>query len=209
MEEQLRRAADSLLGKYATLDVDAVRGEFDAEASATIHRILAIDDRLAGDDDFWRYVNCVVLLDLIRWRHPNDDSSGMPGRPHLGTGGKWEGMGKRLWFRAELSKVDGADPYEYAVRGGMDFWTSGLIRILYSCNRSVARALVRFQFFAAGAFARGQYRPQTLGLNAVRELYKRLRHFQAIVSMANLDDDAATRLIEDIAKDLSRDKSAI
>ena len=112
-------------------------------------------------------------------------------------------------MRGEIAYDDNLDDsYELAARGGMDFWTSGIIRRLYAGSRPFARALIRFQFPEAGAFRGREYRPQTLGTDAVRELYKRLRHFQAFVAFSTLDEAEAVELIKSVAEDLRPTETA-
>jgi hypothetical protein len=84
---------------------------------------------------------------------------------------------------------------------------SGILKHLYSGARPVARALTRFQFPEPGEFVGSEYRPQTRTLNGVRELYKRLRHFNAFVGLGSLDEPAAATLIESLAEDLPRGRS--
>lgn len=181
--------------------------EFDARATEIVHRALPLDDRVAATDDFWRYVAVVECYDVIQWRHGRmeADVPVEPRDPHFGLGDKWECFPRRLWLRAEITRQgDRGDPYELSRRGGMDFWASGVLRHLYSCSRPIARALVRHQFPVDGEFRGGSYRPQTLTLAGVRELYKRLRHFDATTTFAVLDDAGALSLVAALAEGLER-----
>lgn len=207
---ELRARLGELLHQYEEHDAHAFDQEFDSRAASIIHRALGLDDRTAADDDFWRYVACVEAFDAIVWRHgrKDEEQTTWPNAAHFGLGDKWDCFPRRLWFRAELSRDPArTDPYELSKRGGMDFWTSGLLRVLYSCSRPVARALVRFQFPHEGKFRRGSYRPQTLALNGVRELYKRLRHFNATIALPALGDEAAVELVRSLSEGLERDPS--
>ena len=66
---------------------------------------------------------------------------------------------------------------------------------------------MRFQYPEEGRFTGAEYRPQTLTLTGVRELYKRLRHFQAFLAIGTLDDVAASELVSSLAEDLPRIRS--
>ncbi len=203
----LRTGLAELLHEYGERDAHAFQ-EFDSRAAPIVHGALVLADRSAADDDFWRYVACVETFDAIVWRHGRKDQgqTSWPKGAHFGLGDKWDCFPRRLWFRAELSKdLARADPYELSRRGGMDFWASGQLRVLYSCNRPVARTLVRFQFPREGTFRGGSYRPQTLTLIGLRELYKRLRHFNATVAFPALGDEAAIDLIGSLAEGLERE----
>lgn len=210
--EQLRPKLQALLTKFRNEDARSAGQGFDALLSPVLHEALPLDDRLAADDDFWRYLSCVDAFDLVVWRHKTHDADGKPGPPqvaHFGLGDRWECFGRRIWFRAELSKDTAKpDPYELTRRGGTDFWASGMLRVLYPSSRPIARALLRFQYPNEGHFLQGGvYRPQTLDLRGIRELYKRLRHFSATLALPTLGDDAAADLIDSLTKDLAPDDS--
>ena len=202
--EEVRTVAVELLAKYQLQTDSKSRSEFDAEFAVRLHTALPIPSYIVGNDAFWRYLACVELWELVVWRHGSGDEGEVTvGRANFGLGDRWESLPKRLWMRGEIAYDDNLDDsYELAARGGRDFWTSGIIRHLYADSRPFARALIRFQFPEAGAFRGREYRPQTLGLDAVRELYKRLRHFQAFVAFSTLDEAEAVELIESVAEDL-------
>jgi hypothetical protein len=205
-EQDLKTAVEAVKAihqSYTSWQDSEARLSFDADASVALHRQLPLEERVAADDDYWRYVACMMIDDVVRWRHGRDGKE--PDQRFLGLGDKWDCLPRHLWFRAELSADRGAaDPYALTRRGGRDFWTSGVIRILYSCSRSVSRALVRFQFPVAGSFHGDRYRPQTLTLDGVRELYKRLRHFNSILAFPTLGDEEADELVASVAADLPR-----
>ena len=200
----IKTVCAELLEKYGSRTDTQAFAEFDGECAVRLHKACPIPAFLIGSDSLWRYIACVEMWELVVWRHGSEDESGVSvGKDNFGLGGRWESLPKRLWMRAEVAFDPSLDePYELAVRGGMDFWTSGVIRRLYAGSRPFTRALVRFQFPEAGEFRGREYRPQTLSLGAVRELYKRLRHFQAFTALATLDETGAKELIESIAADL-------
>lgn len=178
-------------------------GVFDSRGSVLVHRRLAVlTTQIAADRDFWRYLACGPLYEVVRRRHAGSSSG-----DQFGLGKRWEAMPERLWFRGHISVSPGAsDPYELTRRGTVDFWTSGPIRRLFSCCHSIVRALVRYQFPEEGEFLRtGGYRPQTLTFDGLRELYKHLRHFNATLELEALDDTDALSLIEELAGGLPRE----
>ncbi|MEX2374104.1 MAG: DUF6339 family protein, partial [Dehalococcoidia bacterium] len=190
--------------KFRSREHAQAKAEFDAEFCVELHRTLRVPSYVVASDEFWRYLACVELWDLVVWRHGSEDEGERSvGRANFGLGDRWETLPRRLWLRADIAfDSEATDPYELAVRGGMDFWTSGLIRRLYAGSRPLARALIRFQYPEPGAFRAREYRPQTLGTDAVRELYKRLRHFQAFISFATLDEAEASELVNSLGQDL-------
>jgi hypothetical protein len=204
--KETARQLRKLQQKYESRTDVAARLEFDAEAAPLIHGQLEVGDRLVAEDDFWRYLACVSVPDVVSWRHAGKD--GDTAHVYYGLGDKWECLPKHLWLRAQLSlTANGQDPYELTRRGGRDFWSSGVIRILHGSSRPIVRALVRFQYREPGRFMGQQYRPQTLSLKGIRELYKRLRHFNSLVAFPILTDDEADDLVVSLATDLPRQKS--
>lgn len=183
---------------------------FEARGAVAIHRALGeLPVRVATDAGFWRYLACGPLYEFVVRRYPESMRNAKRANlANFGIGKAWEALPERLWFRAHIGYDPGApDPYGLVRRGGIDFWVSGLIRVLYSSNRELARAFVEFQFPTDGKFEGTSYRPATLGTDAVREMYKRLRHFDVTTVYAALDDQQARDLIEDLAKDLRRMKA--
>ena len=199
-----RRTVAKLLERSEESPSRETQLRFDAHAAEQVHTALTIPDEISGDDGFWRYLALAESWDLAGWRHGREDGEA-PAKGNLGLGEKWSCLPRRLWLRAELSIApDSADRYELTRRGGADFWMSGVIRHLYSGARPLVRALVRFQYPEPGDFVGTEYRPQTLTLNGIRELYIRLRHFHAFVGVGAMDEQSATRLIESLAEGLPR-----
>lgn len=203
--EQVKTVATEFLANYEPRREAQAQAEFDAEFSVKLHTILKIPSYIIASDDFWRYLACEELWELVVWRHGKDEEGEVTvGKANFGLGGDaGDIFPKRLWMRGEVAHDNGLDdPYELAARGGQDFWMSGIMKPLYANNHSFARALIRFQFPEAGVFRGRQYRPQTLSTNEIRELYKRLKHFYNFVDFSTLDSAAATELIESVAEDL-------
>lgn len=173
---------------------------FDSEAAVICHSHLGeLPVRVATESGFWRYLSLGPLRQVVEWRYP-----GSRNRENFGVGKAWEALPERLWFRAHVAVETGSeDPYRLVRRGGVDFWISGLVRVLYSSNPVLARALVEFQYPNDGEFVGDKYRPATLGTDGIRELYKRLRHFTATVEFPALTKSEALDLVAGLGADLS------
>jgi len=181
------------------------RYEFDAFAAEGMHRIMRLPGFVVASQGFWRYLNLQYLRDWIRWRHGVPAPSGlvMVAKVNYGCGSHRDDLASRLWFRGELGHApERDDPYELVRRGGTDFWTSGLTRVLYPSARSITHALVEFRHPEPGEFHGSEYRPQRLNTDQSRELYKRLRHYDAILNYTCLTLDEARDFLRSIANDL-------
>ena len=185
-------------------DVQA-RYEFDAFAAEGLHRILQLPGFAIADADFWRYVNVLLMPNWVIWRHGREqpDGSRRVAKANYACGARREDMAGRLWFRGEIGHApDRSDAYELVRRGGTDFWTSGMTRVLYPSARAVAHAVIELRFPEPGAFNGSEFQPQTMGGDAARELYKRLRHYDAILNLESLSEAQARDLVRSISKDL-------
>jgi hypothetical protein len=192
---------------------------FDAEACIVLHQALPSDVEMLSNDGFWRWLALGPLRDLILWRFPrgkkvNDLGDEVPlrlHRPNFGVGAsarqRAECFPYKLWLRAELGHVAGAaEPYRYAKRGDVDFWTSHIHRQSYTTNRRLCSALVRFQYpderegrprLLSGTENKDKRR---LG---IRTLAKRLRRLQASFELTVLDDAQLDDLVIEQATGLT------
>jgi len=199
--EELRRDLLDLRSEFpAVLTAKTSAGsQFDRKAAELVHRNLAIPASISGRKDFWIWVSLELGRDIVDWRHGSD---GQPAHANnYSINNKHDGLLARLWFRAELSRIDGLDPYELTRRGQeRDFWDSGIIRSRYSSCRPLTRALVRAQYPAEDA--RPVYHStQELG---IRMLYKRLKRIHATVALEVLDEASADALLRGLCHDLVR-----
>lgn len=159
--------------------------KFDADGSAILHGKLSdLPLRVADNRDFWRYLSCGPLYDIVRWRYP--DSTNLQ---NYAISGRFESLPEQLWFRGHVVfDPDRQDPYTLSRRGGVDFWVSGNIRHLFGSIPTVARALVEFQYPDEGDFdEKGDFKPRTLTLKGFRELFKRIRHYTAVSELSILN----------------------
>ena len=172
---------------------------FDRMAAELVHRNLEIPPAVSGRKDFWIWMSLELSRDIVDWRHGSD---GQPAHPNnYSINNKHDGLLARLWFRAELSRTDGLDPYGLTRRGQeRDFWDSGIIRSRYSSCRPLTRALVRAQYPAEDA---GPVFHSTHELG-IRMLYKRLKRIHATVALEVLDETGADALLGSLCHDLVR-----
>ena len=216
-ENLIDDVASQLIGLQQKFS-DDTKG-FDAEACVVLHKALPRDVEMLSNDGFWRWLALGPLREVIHWRFPLDSKVDERGdevpapihRPNYGVGSsarqRAECFPYKLWLRAELGHVAGSDdPYRYAKRGDVDFWTSHIHRQSYTTNRRLCSALVRFQYpderkgkprLLSGAENREKNR---LG---VRTLAKRLRRLQASFELTVLDDAQLDDLLLEQAKGLS------
>lgn len=193
---ELRRLANALEDESDRLRVR----KFDADGSAILHDALSdLPLRVADDRDFWRYLACGPLYELVLWRYP--DTTNLK---RFAISGQFESVPEQLWFRGHVvHDPNREDPYTLARRGGVDFWVSGNIRHLFGAIPAVARAVVEFQYPEDGAFDdAGNYTPRSLTLDGFRELFKRIRHYTAVNELATLGEDTATELVRTIGSSL-------
>ena len=204
-----RAAIDKLLNDYSDRTGAAAKYELDSVAAEKIHRALdPLSDDIAGDDGFWRYLALHETWDLVVWRHGKEIEGELTvGKGNVGLGSSFNCLPRRLWLRAEVSidpDPETEDRYALSRRGSVDFWASGPTRHLFGGYRLLARALIRFQYPKEGEWVGTSYQPSMLTLNGYRELFKRIRHFQAILSLSALDEAATQELLKELAEDLER-----
>jgi hypothetical protein len=85
-----------------------------------------------------------------------------------------------------------SDPYELVFRGDQDLWRSHIFRQQFAQVRSIARALLLFQY--------PDEHPEKAraSTKVIREMVKEIRRRQATIAYELLGDDAARELIEDV-----------
>ena len=203
-----RAAQGSVLEVRNQLDAFETDDQFDSALAVELHKRLKVTSLVAEDAGFWRWVAIELGPDLVEFRHGR---KGRAAQGNFGLGPRWHSLFMRLWFRAELSfDEDSGDPYWLTVRGGSDFWASGIIRHRYSSSRNLSKALVKFAYPDASKPTRGIWRmrsrndPEGSGF---QQLWKRLTHLHATVVYETLSVEQCTEIIEQLSKDLPRDYS--
>ncbi len=220
-EERLAELARSLVDLKSEVSEQrpgapqAAFRDFDARATVLVHRAIPRDADLLGDFDFWAWLALTRNAEVVLWRFP-------PKRPT--EGGEWNlapvlhnfGIGAsarrrsenylyKLWLRAELALRDDGlgDPYRFARRGDVDFWTSHVHRQGYSAYRDLAGALIRFQYpdelEGEPRLFPGQESEDKRG---IRTLAKRIKRLQANVEFGFLAPEELDALVVEQARGL-------
>lgn len=170
---------------------------FDAKAAVIIHECLRIEDGLAARQEFWAWLSLKFFWPLITWRHKGNQDFAIPQNFSVTT--RKYGLLERLWFRAELGKIDGADSYKYVrTATDRDFWESGIIRTSYSSCRAVAKALIRYQFQNPEGYL------HLTDPGGIRTLYKRIKRIYATVALDVLSEKQAYELVAGLAHGLAK-----
>ena len=201
---QLALACDSLRGSLEYLSRDQ---HFDREAARITHEsALQIPTTMQGDPGFWRWLAIEHGPDLVEFRHGKKGKSAVD---NFGLGGRWENLFMRSWFRAELSfDEDSSDPYWLTVRGGSDFWRSGILRHRYSSSRNLNKAFVKFAYPDPSEPSRGIWRMRSKSNpegSGFQQLWRRLARLHATVAYETLSIEQCTEILEHLSEDLPRD----
>jgi hypothetical protein len=195
LEQSLLELKRSYPEELGARSADGTR--FDAEASVVIHKALPLDDITAARQEFWAWLSLRFFWDLTNWRHGSRSKLAIP--ENFSITKRRHGLLERLWFRAELGRADGKNPYQFVLKArDRDFWESGIIRPSYSSCRPVALALVRYQFQNGNGYL------HLTDPQGVRELYKRIRRIYSTVALDLLDGDQAFDLIAELGRGLKR-----
>jgi hypothetical protein len=198
-DELLNQLSKLKVGFPEHLGVKSKDGpRFDQLAAEIIHAHLPLDSRLVGCREFWIWMSVAVFSDIIQWRHGTSTTNAHSN--NYGLGNKIEGFLCRLWYRAELSKTIGNDPYALCRKAvERDFWESGIIRPRYSSCRPLTRAFVRFQY---PDDRNGRPLLDPSNENGVRMLYKRIKRMQPTLTFEVLSEEAALSLLANLSHDL-------
>ena len=217
----------SIVSKLEALRLEFAEDQrqFDAEASTVLHKLLPSDPELTSNDGFWRWMALGPLCPLSMWRFPpratreeRKEGESKPekrfNRQNFGVGAtarqRAECYPYKLWLRGELGHTpEDEDPYRFARRGDVDFWTSHIHRQTYTTNRRLCSALARFQY-PDGLDGNPRLHPgvedPTKNRLGVRSLAKRLRRIQASYELSLLDDDQLDALVLEQSQGLSEAK---
>lgn len=185
---------------------------FEARGAVLLHEALPDHDALR-DPQFWYWFATVPGAVLIEKRYPlkekatiqsnlHPDSeqadkkpSFLPGRSNFVGQSAREVLFFRLWIRAEMARLvephgAGEEPYQFALRGSVEFWRSHLLRVLYAQHRDFLQAFVDFQFpNSEGSTPR-------LAIPEIRQLAKDLAKACANVTVEVLSREQSSAFIE-------------
>jgi Family of unknown function (DUF6339) len=167
---------------------DPVGGQFEVAACSEVHKGLPFDPDMLADQGFWSWLAVFEFRHLVEWRHGGESGIAVPANFGIGSGS--ENLLYRMWLRADVGYDQSRnDPYELALRGDQDFWRSHIFRQGYGRCRTLARALVRYQF-------PDDSEAPKLKIKVVRELAKRLRKLHPNLVFDFLSEEDAGGLIE-------------
>lgn len=180
--------------------------QFDSALAPVLHKRLEVLPVVAEDAGFWRWIAIELGPDLVEFRHGRGGKAGLG---NFGLGGRWENLFMRSWFRADLSfDEDSSDPYWLTVRGGSDFWASGILRHRYSSSRNLSKAFVKFAYPNPSTPNRGIWRMRAPGSpegSGFQQLWRRLTHLHATVAYETLSVEQCIEVLEQLSEDLPRD----
>lgn len=174
-------------------------GRFEAEACEIVHKSMRhLPPEVLCDLDFWRYLAVVRFPSLVEWRHGSPEAAAHPN--NYGIGNVRRNLLYRMYIRADIGYVaDANDPYELARVGDKDVWESHLIGVETGNVRSLARALLRYNYPDGGD-------GPVLKVLELRFLAKRLNRLRANVYVQLYDDHQAFELV---AREAERAKSEV
>lgn len=198
-------------GLLHVLETDGEKA-FEAKGAVMLHRALP-DHGALRDPEFWYWLAIVPGSSLIAKRYPLKDKplssledgldsepaekkpNFLPGRSNFVGQNAREVLFFRLWIRAEMARIVEApdvasDPYEFAIRGSVEFWRSHLLRVLYAQHRAFLQAFVNFQFPSSACGA------PRLTIPEIRQLAKDLAKACANVTVEMLNREQSSAFIE-------------
>ncbi len=164
--------------------------KFEAEACVSIQQFISGDILMFGDLDFWVYLAVIELTDFVEWRYVSEKVT-HASLTNYGIGNRVENFIFRLWIRAEIAYRSELkeDKYALARKGDIDLWRSHILRQRYGNCRTLACALISYQYPHDDKKSR-------VSVKVLRELAKRLKRLYANLEYAFLNDEQAMRLIE-------------
>ena len=174
-----------LADKHQTAKGKVEGGDFEASASAEVHKRLPLHPALA-DAEFWIWLALTHCEEVVKRRY-----AGSQNAKNFGVGGAGENLLYRLWLRAEIAYDAGAkDRYALSRFGDIDFWRSHIFRQGYGDVRGFARALLEFQFPAKAK------RKPRLKIPEIRALAKHLKRARSNLMFEVMTEARAVEFIE-------------
>ena len=194
-------AADQAFGMLAEIG-NKRRASFDSRFAPILHETLNISARIAGDADFWRWFTFeewggAEIVDARYGRQEDGNPVRGSARPvYYGLEALKKGMFAKLWICANAMWVPGApNPYDGIEVEDVDLWDSHIVDVDFASVPQMARAFVRF--IRDENIPRGQPNQPEKPLG-FRDLAKEIRRRYASIAFELLDDDEASRIVENI-----------
>lgn len=136
-----------LMRLYKGVEIRTVRSDdwnkIDGQTAALVHQRLSnLTPKIAVSSNFWTFVS-LYMREIVYRRYCYASWSELK-QSHFGEQ-IYDSHFPRLWHRASLSiDCENEDPYWLARRGGSDYWSSFVLRAIYSQSPQLIRALTRF-----------------------------------------------------------------
>lgn len=188
---------------YDGIKISTVRSDdwnkIDGAAAALLHnRLSHITPKIAVSPNFWIFLS-LYMREIVYRRYCYESWDKL--KPvHFGTQ-IYDSLLPRLWHRASLSIDQGCeDPYWLTRRGGSDYWSSFVLRAIYSQSPQLIRALTRFFYEPENA----QFRTETLTSKSeiIRILGPELRKQHSVTPFEILTEDECDAVIHALAASL-------
>jgi hypothetical protein len=208
---QLKQSLGSIFsrGKDGWLSSNLGWGQLDAEAAIVLHSTLRrLPMQIATNKGFWRYLSAYCSESVAKRYGYNgiyDDFD----EKHFGEE-IFESIFPRLWFRAELSMDESSfeDPYWLTRKGLSDFWSSFVLRRIYSQSRPLVRALVIY-FFESESIVFSKDGKRITALKAFRDIGKSVRKQHSLTPFELLNDDQCLAVVNLLGSELGIERSVI
>lgn len=188
---------------YEGVEIKTVRSDdwnkIDGQTAALLHQSLSkLSPKIAVSSNFWIFIS-LYMRDIVYRRYCYDSWDELSG-VHFGER-IYDSLLPRLWHRASLS-IDSQkdDPYWLAKRGGSDYWSSFVLRAIYSQSPQLIRALTRF--FYDPEDAQFQTQDVTSKSEIIRMLGPEIRKQHSITPFEVLTEAECDRVIHGLAASL-------
>lgn len=160
-----------------------------------LHTMMDITPSEASHQGVWRFISCILLPDIVRWRFPGSTGITTKERFLGGNRGLRNTFG-RVWWRAyTLKQPDLPNPYLFLYLLGED----ELVQIMERPNLSASPFLAR-QVCKSFLETLSQY-PQISRSDLLRDTMKRLRRLLPIIAFDALDSGTLCILMNEIFRD--------
>ncbi|MBW0167019.1 MAG: hypothetical protein KXJ49_05935 [Vulcanococcus sp.] len=188
---------------YDGIEISTVRSddwnEIDGATAALLHnRLSHITPKIAVLPNFWIFLS-LYMREIVYRRYCYESWDDLKS-VHFGTQ-IYDSLFPRLWHRASLSidqRCD--DPYWLTRRGGSDYWSSFVLRAIYSQSPQLIRALTRYFYDPENT----QFRTETLTSKSeiIRILGPELRKQHSVTPFEILTEDDCDAVIHALAGSL-------
>jgi len=197
------RVKSEITKLYEGVEIKSVKSdhwnEIDGQTAALLHHGLSkLSPKIAVSSNFWIFIS-LYMRDIVYRRYCYGSWDELNGA-HFGER-IYDSLLPRLWHRASLS-IDrqNHDPYWLAKRGGSDYWSSFVLRAIYSQSPQLIRALTRFFYDPEDALFQTQ--DVTSKSDIIRMLGPEIRKQHSITPFEVLTEAECDTVIRGLAASL-------